>query len=227
MAVLRLLALAAVGVLLLTGIAAASSQADVTLAMRQYTNENKIRVFVWHGQIASGAAGEEVEVLGRDCLTKNFRLYAGTQSNPGGGYEVESAQRTTPYNIVDVNSGTTFRARWRGRLSNPILHREPLNSFWVDRVPKKPGAWKVNVNPVPIYMSLKGRFVELQRKRAGKWEPFQRAKLVHKPNYDYGGATNYEAVFTVSTRGLTLRGRIPAKTAAPCYLPFTTKPWRS
>ena len=88
---MKLVALAAIGLALAGGVAAASSQADVTLAMRQYTNASKVRVFVWNGQVATAAAGEDVEVLGRDCLTKSYRLYAATRTVSGGGWEVESA----------------------------------------------------------------------------------------------------------------------------------------
>lgn len=83
------------------------------------------------------------------------------------------------------------------------------------------------MNPAPIYMVMKGRYVELQRQRAGKWVRFQREQLVLKPSYDYGGATNYEAIFTIPARGLRVRAFLPAKTVAPCYLPNATAPWRS
>ncbi len=151
---MKVLALAALGLALVGGVAAAASRADVTLAMRQYTNENKIRVFVWHGRVATAAAGEDVEVLGRACLTKDYRLYAGTRTVAGGGWEVESASSQAPYNIVDVSSGTTFRARWRGQWSNTILHKTPIPSFYAMKIPKR-RAWKVTVNPTPLYMKLK------------------------------------------------------------------------
>ena len=131
---------------LVTGLVAATGGAVnhvVTLSLRQYTNENKIRTFVWYGQIASSAAGEDVEVLGRDCRTKDFRLFAATKSAPGGGYEVESASHTTPYQIVDVNSGTTFRARWRDQLSNTVLYKTPILAFYPLKIPKR-RAWKVS-----------------------------------------------------------------------------------
>jgi hypothetical protein len=205
----------------------AAPRADaVTLSLRQYTNENKIRVFVWFGQIASNSAGEDIEVLGRDCLTKHLRLYTATRSASGGGYEVESAQRTTPYNIVDVNSGTTFRARWRDQLSNTILHKTPLPTLYALKMPKR-RAWRVIVNPVPIYVVWAGRVVELQRFRAGKWIRYKTARLVRKPSFDYGGATNHEAVFEVPTRGLKLRWLVPTKTVAPCYFGKASEPWRS
>jgi len=224
---MKLLALATVGLALVGGVAAASSEADqVTLAMRQYTNANKVRVFVWYGQIASGAAGEDVEVLGRDCLTKDFRLYAGTQSTAGGAWEVDSVAAAPPYGYFDMKSGTALRARWRGQWSNTILHKTPIQAFYPMKIPKK-RAWRIIVNPTPLYMKLDGKPVVLQRPRAGKWERFRSAPLVLKANYDYGGATNYEAVFELPTRGLQVRALLPTKSVAPCYFGRTTAPWRT
>ena len=223
---MRLLAPAVI-VALAAGVASAASHADgVTLSMRQYTNENKVRVFVWFGQIASGAAGENVEVLGRDCMTTGFRQFTATQTLADGGWEVKSLGKEFPPTYVDVNSGTTFRARWRGQLSRTIDYRVPLSWFSVIKVPGK-RAWRVTVNPVPIYMPMKGRSVELQRRRGGKWVHYKREPLVLKPSYDYGGATNYEAIFRIPARGLRVRAFLPAKTVAPCYLPKATTPWRS
>ena len=68
------------------------------------------------------------------------------------------------------------------------------------KIPKR-RAWKVVVNPTPLYMKLGGKPVILQRFRAGKWERYRSAPLVLKANYEYGGATNYEAVFETPTRG--------------------------
>ena len=84
MALVRPIVAALIAVALAAGVASAAPKADVSLSMRQYTNENKIRVFVWSGRIASNAAGEDVEVLGRDCMTKDFRLYTATQTGAGG-----------------------------------------------------------------------------------------------------------------------------------------------
>jgi hypothetical protein len=165
-------------------------------------------------------------VLGRACLTKDFRLYAGTKTVAGGGWEVESASIQAPYNIVDVNSGTTFRARWRDQLSNTILHKTPILGFYPVKIPKRL-AWKVVVNPAPLYMKLGGKVVTLQRFRGGKWERYKSAPLALKANYDYGGATNYEAVFETPTRGMRLRAVVPAKTVAPCYLGKASPAWRT
>ena len=147
-----------------SGAAGATPQADpVTLSLRQYTNENKVRVLVWYGQVASTAGGQDVEVLGRDCLTSFYRQLTATTTLPGGGWETESLITATfPPTSVDVSSGTTFRAR-----------------------------------------------------------------LVHTPTLDYGGAYNYQAVFKVTAPGLQLRAYLPAASAAPCYAAGASKPWRS
>lgn len=224
---MKLIALAGLGLALAGGVAAASSQADpVTLSMRQYTNSSKWRVFVWYGQVATSAAGEDVEVLGQACLTKGFRLYTATKTVPGGGYETESVSTEIPYQLVQVDSGTTFRARWRNQLSKTILHKTPILAFYPVKIPKR-RAWKVVVNPAPLYMKLGGKPVVLQRFRAGKWERFRSAPLVLKANYDYGGATNYEAVFETPTRGMRVRAIVPTKTVAPCYLGKTSPSWRT
>jgi hypothetical protein len=224
---MKLVPAAAAALAVTAGVAGAASQADVTLAMRQYTNPtSKLRVWVWYGQVPSAAAGEDVEVLGRECRAKDFRLFAGTKTTPGGGYEVENALPQPPYQIVDVSSGTTFRARWRDQLSPPILHKVPIQAFSVLQVPKT-RVWRVIVNPVPLYEKMAGRFVVLQRQRGSTWVTYKRARLVLKANFEYGGATNHEARFEVPTRGLKLRALLPAKSAGPCYLAKTTEPWRS
>ena len=80
---------------------------------------------------------------------------------------------------------------------------------------------------MPLYMKWAGSPSILQRFRAGKWSAYKSAPLVRKANFDYGGATNHEAVFEMPTRGLRLRAVVPAKTVAPCYLGTTSAPWRS
>ena len=54
--------------------------------MRQYTNANKIRVFVWYGQVVALLAGEDVEVLGRAMPHEGLpRCIAGRRSIAGRG----------------------------------------------------------------------------------------------------------------------------------------------
>jgi hypothetical protein len=221
----------AVAVIGLTLVAASQSgaapRADaVTLSLRQYTNDNKVRVFVWYGQVANGAAGEDVEVLGRNCKTSFYRQLTATKTLPGGGWEVESLSKDVfPPVSVEVNSGTTFRARWRDQLSEPLLYRAPLSNIYALELSRN--AWTVKVNPTPHNMTLTGKTVVLQQRRGDTWVLYRSARLVYKPTLDYGGATNYQAVFRVPTHGLRLRAYVPAATAAPCYLAGASRPWRS
>lgn len=222
----KAIALGIAGLTLAAGVASASSQADaVTLSLRQYTNNNKVKVLVWYGQVASTAAGDDIEVLGRDCLTSFYRQLTATTTLPGGGWETESLTTVTfPPTSVEVNSGTTFRARWRDQLSNAIVYRVPLGIYALELAYN---TWTVKVNPSPHNMKLAGKRVVLQRKRGTKWALYRSARLVHKPTLDYGGAYNYQAVFKVPAPGLQLRAYLPAASAAPCYLAGASKPWRS
>lgn len=204
----------------------AAYRADaVTLSVRRYVNANKVRVLVWFGQVASTAAGADVEILGRDCGSRSDRLIAATKTAPGGGWQVENPLPIPPYSYTQVNSGTTFRARWNNQLSAPHLYRLPLQPGAVKISGRR--AWKVHVNPSPLNVKLAGKLVELQRFSAGTWVRVRRARLVYKPTLEYGGAYNHEAVFAVPTRGLRLRALLPATSAAPCYLAGASQPWRS
>ena len=221
---------AVIGLLVSLAIAAwsgAATRADsVTLSFRQYLNPARTVVMAWYGQVSSGAAGEDVEILGRECRTSGFRLLLATKTDPGGSYLVENPPSTpsTTFSYVEVKSGTTFRARWRSEVSAPITWRSHLVPEVVEMSARR---WKVRVNPQPLYVSLAGKFVDLQRLRSGKWVRYKRARLVSKPNYEYGGATNHIAIFEVPTRGLTLRAFLPTKSVAPCFFGGPSAQWRS
>jgi hypothetical protein len=218
------------GLLLSLAVAGSSTAAvradSVTLSFRTYLNPARTIVMVWYGRVSSGAAGEDVEILARECVTPGYRQVLATKTVPGGGYEVENPPSTPPpsFTYVEVHSGTTFRARWRNELSTPVSWRTPLVPEVIKISARR---WKVRVNPRPVYMNLTGKFVELQRARSGKWARYKRAKLVRKPNFEYGGATNHVAIFEVPARGLTLRAFLPAKSVAPCFLGGASPTWRS
>ena len=227
MALVRPIVAALIAVALAAGVASAAPKADVTLAMRQYTNENKIRVFVWHGRVATAAAGEDVEVLGRACLTKDYRLYAGTRTAAGGGWEVESA--STPGSLQ--HRRRELRNDVPGALARPVEQHDPPQDADPQLLRHEdPQAASVEGDRQPdAALHEAGR----QARRAPAFSRGQvgalqeRAKLVLKANYDYGGATNYEAVFETPTRGMRVRAILPAKTVAPCYLGKATEPWRT
>lgn len=227
-------ALVALGVLA-AGVAALAAPASravveaeaVTLSLDQYSNPNKVRTLVFFGDIADGAR-EYVEVLGRDCGANHERLITGTQSAVGGRWRIENPNANPPWNYTPVYSGTTFRARWNNRYSEPVVWRLPAQP----RVTKLRGrrAWRVQMTPATPQgqVSLKGKVVELQRLSRGTWVRVRRARLAYKPRYaQFGGPFNYEVVFAVPTRGLTLRAFVPAASAAPCYAAGASPQWRS
>jgi hypothetical protein len=73
---------------------------------------------------------------------------------------------------------------------------------------------------------MKGKWVHLQRLRAGTWKTIARKKLVRKPSLVWG-AFNHEVFFPLTARGWTLRAYLPRKSALPCYKATTTSQWRS
>lgn len=213
--------------LVTAGSSSTATQADsVTLSFRQYLNSARTVVMAWSGQVSSGAAGEDVEILARECRTSGFRQLLATKTDPGGSYLVENPPATpsTTFTYVEVKSGMTFRARWRSELSAPITWRRHLVPEVVEMSANR---WKVRVNPQPVYMNLAGKLVDLQRLRSGKWVRYKRARLVSKPNYEYGGATNHIAIFEVPTRALTLRAFLPTKSVSPCFFGGPSTQWRS
>lgn len=176
--------------------------------------------------VASGArAGETIDIMGSDCGRgpAEARLITQTTTQAGGRWQVEKAYiPTAPFETM--RSGIELRARWKTHRSAPYVWRLPAE-LGVKKVPKRT-AWRVHVSPPNQYVSMQGKVVQLQRLSKSRWVVIAQAKLVRKPSFTLG-AFNHEAVFTVRQRGLRLRAALPAKSAAPCYLPGVSKPWRS
>jgi hypothetical protein len=212
------------GILLVSLLGLASD--TVTFDLGQFINANHVRVFVFSGTVSSRAGGETVDVLGRDCGTNSDRLIAGTHSSPGGAWRVEMPPSEPPFNFVEVYSGTAFRARWNGDYSAPILWRLPAQPR-VARIGRT-RTWVVHILPATPTgrVSLQNKPIELQRRSPGGWVRVRGARLVRKADLEWG-AFNYQARFTVPTRGLRLRAYLPEQSAAPCYLPGASATWRS
>ena len=75
-------------------------------------------------------------------------------------------------------------------------------------------------------VGFQGKLVALQRQAGSGWVRVRAARLVRKASFRWG-AFNYQARFQIPTRGLTLRAYLPAKSAAPCFLPGSSPTWRS
>lgn len=199
---------------------------SVTLNFGTFVNANKVRAFVFQGTISSRQGGEYVEVLGRDCGAQGERLIAGTQTTGGGSWRVENPLTDPPYTYVSVYSGTTFRARWKGSYSAPVEWRLPAQP----RVARISGTrtWVAHVVPATPTgrVGFQGKAIELQRLSPSGWVRVRSARLLKKPSLSWG-PFNYQASFTVPTRGLRLRAYLPAGSAAPCYLPGGSATFRS
>ena len=197
----------------------------VTLNVGHYRNANGVLVTVFSGTISSDTLGETVDVLGQDCGVKGFRLIRGTHTRAGGGWRVENPLPDPPWSYTPVNSGVTYRARWKDQLSESHVWAVPA-PLTAKKVGRR--AWRVyTAPPPPGTVRMKGKRVELQRLTGGSWRTIQRKPLLYKPRYYYGGAFNHEVVFRVAQRGWRLRAFLPAASAAPCYAAGVSSEWRS
>lgn len=212
--------------LVLLACASAAAQSDaVTMSLGQYRNVNGVRVLVFSGAVASGAAGQTVEVLGQDCGGRGYRLIGAAETRVGGGWQLENPSAVPPYRSTPVGSGMSFRARWKEQQSDPVVFRTPA-WIWARQVSGR-RAWEVHVSPeAPVAVSMSGKVVQLQRRIGSRWVVYRSAKLVRKATFELG-AYNHQAIFGVPQRGLRLRGFLPRKSALPCYQPAATEPWRS
>lgn len=196
----------------------------VTLTVTPFDTADGRRAFVFEGAVPARARGRYVEVLGRECGGKGFRLFSATTTRAGGAWRVRYPPDVRrPWRYPAIASGTTFLARWKGRTSAWRRYRTeaPL------AVREVPGhlARRVHVSPPPPgTVSLQGRLVLLQRRYAGRWETIGRSRLVARPDAQYG-ALNHEAMFDV-TRGSTLRVVLPRASASPCYLATASDSFR-
>jgi hypothetical protein len=146
-----------------------------------------------------------------------WRLIAATRTVSGGSWQIRSDRTgwVLPHNAY-------FRARWRGEYSEVELLRAPA-TIWANWRPAR-RVVVVSVSTWTSGQSLRGRYVELQRRVSGtdSWVRVRRALLM--PTQGIG---MFRARFSVQTRGLTLRVVVPAVTGAPCFTAAASDSWRS
>ena len=158
------------------------------------------------GRLPTEAAGEQVWILGRDCMYRHYRQITGTRSLRGGLWEATLGGSFGKPD--DMSSGMTYRARWRGRLS----------VLWTFRWRVHPAVVKLRGNRIQVTVHNDGPLqsfarkpVVLQRLSGGEWVRSATARL---RTVD---ARTFRATFVVRTRGLTLRALVPQETARPCF----------
>jgi len=218
-------------------LALAAVATAMTLSVSAYIGPDQKRHHVFGGTIPSPAAGQYVEVLGRYCGAKGDRLITGTRSVAGGRWRVENPHRaatigddhigrTPHFAYTPVYSGTVFRARWRQSYSAPF----DWQVLALPKVARVAGTrtWVVHVLPATPWghVGYQGERIELQRLTLGGWKLVRSAQLARKASGRWG-VFNYEARFTVPTRGLRLRAYLPDESAAPCFKAGGSFPWWS
>jgi hypothetical protein len=169
------------------------------------------------GRVSSGRAGEEVVILHEYC-GRGERSAGGATTREGGAWEVVIYPVARP----DFPASESYRARWDGRLSDPVTFKGPLASVSGTRLAG--GRQRVtvvtpSVNPV----SLKGRTVVLQRRVGGAWTRVASAPLAPHRTRFY----TFTAPFTGVRRGWTVRALVTARAAAPCFTSTASEPWVS
>ena len=214
---------AALALVLVCGPGAAAVEEDaVTLVLSKPTLVGKVAVFTFTGRVGSGTRGEQVVVLRRDCGVPGLRLLAATRTRAGGRWRVEYPREPyRPWKYPPIQSGATLRARWNGHLSAPRVYRSgaPMSVSGVL------GALTRTVHVTPAAtVSMHGKVVLLQQLQGRRWVTIREARLAQVPSLDYG-PLNHEATFPVR-RGWMLRGVLPGRSAAPCYLESVTEPFR-
>jgi hypothetical protein len=178
----------------------AAPAADVTLRMeRFYDNAGRCYKLRFSGTIASQAANEYVTILRQECGSRSPTAIAGASTRAGGLWEAEPVSGARP----EFDS-SSYRARWNGRLSEPLTFRGKLQ---ISLAELGRGRYRVAVS---TDQKMKGRPVELQRLVGGQWRRLRSARLA-----PFRG--DFAATFTVRRRGLSLRALVPARSAGPCY----------
>jgi hypothetical protein len=213
-AVLVVAALVGGGALTILAAAGAAPNQSVSLRVVRGKDRNTglFRV-AFSGVISSGAAGEDVTVLQQTCGASFGTAIAGAQTRAGGVWEAE------PASIAAIAASATYRARWGDIQSEPVVIHPPMPIFLLPS-PTQRNRLRVMVQTGNVQQDMKGRLVQLERLRNRRWTTIGRKKLVVGPA---GGAGfTYEAAFSVK-RGWTVRGSIPAASAAPCFAGNATR----
>lgn len=200
---------------ILAAAAAAPSQTVSLRVIRALDKNTGLYRLSFSGVISSGAAGEEVTVLQQTCLQSFGTAIAGGQTRDGGAWSAE------PASLAAVAASATYRARWGDVQSEPVAIHPPMPIFML---PTARNRLQVLVQTGNVQQDMKGRIVLFQRLRNRTWTTIGRKKLVI--GRAGGAGFTYVATFPVSRRW-TVRGSIPAASAAPCFAANATRKVRT
>jgi hypothetical protein len=181
--------------------------AVLPMQARVYKDEGSQSLAIrFTGRLPVARANERVTLVVRECNTRYFRQVGGALTTATGGWELTVGGG---YGFPFGSSGSTYRVRWKNRMTSPFT--------WRTRLPvgvTKAGS-TVRVSVYTGYASplqdLAGRDVVLQRLSDGRFVDVRRRKLRAVD------ARTFSASFALTTRGLTMRVLLPTKSARPCY----------
>ena len=186
----------------LAGLAAAGPLADsVTMQARATvlrSGEYSVGVF---GQVSSGAEGEYVAVLGKECGIPGafFRGIGGGTTTAGGQYEASPIIRTK----------TTLRAEWKNAVSPTVV----VTPRAYVTLAKEPRGFRVGL--ASEVATVDGKRVRIERLTPEGWKLLQ--TVVLKAEGYNGYAEKDKLRFKVPKR-TTIRAVLPRSQAGPCYL---------
>ena len=190
---------------LLASAAAAPSQSVSLRVIRALDKTTGLYRLSFSGVVSSGAAGQEVTVVQQTCLQSFATAIAGAQTRDGGAWNAE------PASSAAVAASATYRARWGDVQSEPVEIHPAMPIYLLQRGRNR---IEVLVQTGSVQQDMKGRFVLLQRLRNRTWTTVGRKRLV--VGRAGGAGFTYQAVFPVARRW-TVRGVVPAQSAAPCF----------
>jgi hypothetical protein len=193
--------------------ALAPAQAVTLTVFRTFDKPTRQFRLRFSGMVAGSAAGEDVTVMQQRCGYSFSTAVAGAQTLQGGFWEADP-----PDNSV-IALSATFRARWRDAQSDPVTIRPAIPVFLV---PIGKGRLTFRTTLGGASQDMRGRLVVLERLRAGRWTVVRRQRLT----VDRVLFSGYVTTFRVPTRW-TVRARVPATSAAPCFKANTSDRVRS
>jgi hypothetical protein len=143
--------------LVFAGVAAAADGSvtiDGRVVLAPTTRAESMRLT---GTIPSARAGERIDILAKECGYDHYRVVSGTQSTPGGRWQVE----------VGLPVASSFVARWRGRRSVPFK-ATPKALVWIQQE-ESTRRWQAGISAFFTSATFVGREVELQRLGNAGW----------------------------------------------------------
>jgi hypothetical protein len=185
-----------------TGLGAAGILAD---SVTMQASETVLRTGVFSvgvsGRISSGAEGEYVAVMGKECGIPGafFRGIGGGTTTAGGHYEAAPFIRTR----------TTLRAKWKDAVSPTVV----VTPRALVTLTREPDGFRVGL--ALDVASTDGKRARIERLTPSGWKLVQTVALSTE---GYNGYAEKDKLRFKVPKGTTIRAVIPRSQVAPCYL---------